>query len=87
MSLTSNSEAYSLKSDITIFPNPASEKTINITIDEDLPQSIRFFDSYGRFLTEKEIHNNTIDISDLAKGVYFLQSKSNNGKIQKLIRL
>jgi hypothetical protein len=87
MSLTSNSEAYSLKSDITIFPNPASEKIISITIDEELPQSIRFFDSFGRFLTEKEIHNNTIDISDLSKGVYFLKSKSHNGKIQKLIRL
>lgn len=87
ISLTSNNEDYRIKSDFTIFPNPAAEKTITITMDEDLPQSIMFFDSFGRFLTEKEIQNNTIDISNLAKGVYFLQAKSINGKIQKLIRL
>jgi hypothetical protein len=75
-------------SNITIFPNPATDKlTINGPENKDLKVSI--YDLSGELLLEKELHNNNrnIDMSQLPKGVFIIKVSGEDCLIQrKLIK-
>jgi len=62
--------------DIKVFPNPASEKvTIQGATIEDY-DSILLHDSFGReVLLKKPILNNSLDVSSLENGIYFIVFK------------
>ncbi len=76
-----NSFAYSdvktvkgsgFKSEISMFPNPASgNQTITISNLSE-PSSIRIFDYSGRLIQQLSATNNSVQINSLQKGNYFI---------------
>ncbi len=73
-------EPHKSKSQIHIFPNPATEI---LTIDVTQPTLIQIINVSGQIVKEKIMQNTgTINISNLSKGVYFLKT---NQFIQKFI--
>lgn len=68
---------------LSIFPNPA---TSQITINSDLIiKSIEIMDVMGKTIKTLISSNNTIDISYLTKGIYFLQLQTSEGLVSKKI--
>jgi hypothetical protein len=73
------------------FPNPANDE-INFTYNLDQPNKVLFaiYDVAGQLVktvSQKEesegLHTETISVSDLANGVYFLELTSENGVVRK----
>ncbi|HOD09325.1 MAG TPA: leucine-rich repeat domain-containing protein [Flavobacterium sp.] len=72
---------------IAIYPNP-TKGNINITSQSTL-KSIELFDVQGRLMETHILDemNTTIDITNKAKGIYFLKITSDNGtKVEKIIK-
>ncbi len=70
-----------LSHNISVYPNPAQNTLVVSGLNE--LQSIRFTDVTGKSTTCKVNESNQIDVSHLARGIYFL-SIENNGEIVKL---
>lgn len=73
---------------LAIYPNPASDY---VTIDNlEEKSEIKLFDVSGKEVVSKTttLSKNKIDISNLAKGVYFIKVKTGNEniKVQKIIK-
>ncbi len=70
---------------ISLYPNPANE-TINITGIYN--SNVKIYDIYGKMIKDyTNIDNTSIDISDLAKGVYFVKIDNKAGsKTLKFVR-
>ncbi len=66
---------------ISVYPNPAQNTLVVSGLNE--LQSIRFTDVTGKSTTCKVNESNQIDVSHLARGIYFLSLES-NGEIVKL---
>ena len=75
-------------SDISVFPNPASDR-INIK-GEGSPAGIKelkITDLSGKIITRTKYNAGPVDISHLNKGVYILQiSNERESKVIKLIK-
>ncbi|MFC7358430.1 T9SS type A sorting domain-containing protein [Jejudonia soesokkakensis] len=70
-----------LQEAVILYPNPASNV---VTIKTVLPiDSIDLFDSHGKKISTEFVENKTIDISNLASGVYFLKIISGNDILHK----
>ena len=72
---------------IAIYPNP-TKGNINITSQSTL-KSIELFDVQGRLMETHILDemNTMIDITNKAKGIYFLKITSDNGtKVEKIIK-
>jgi hypothetical protein len=65
-----------------VFPNPATN-TVYINNDKNMPVKIRLFDANGKVIIDKLISGNSIDISNIDAGIYFLRVGSNVSKIVK----
>jgi hypothetical protein len=71
---------------IQLFPNPAGE-TITITATGCIPESVRIFDTNGRFILEKQFLNSAemrIPVAHLPAGIYFVTA--NTGETLHLLR-
>lgn len=69
--------------DITIYPNPAMDR-INISVSGNVQISI--MDMNGKQVLSS--NNKTIDVSALAKGIYFIHVSNEKGSaVKKLIRM
>lgn len=58
----------------TVYPNPASDKL-------NLPEntiSVKVYNTVGQ-ICETHLNNNTLDVSRLLNGIYFVEIKTNNG--------
>jgi len=67
----------SFSSNLYIYPNPAnSQLTINT---KEQIQSIHIIDVTGKTVKTITPKGNTIEVSDLTKGIYFLQAQTENG--------
>jgi hypothetical protein len=73
---------------ISIFPNPADD-FFHIRFDGEVPASLILTDYSGRTVRSENVNGKfqTIEITDLPKGLYFVQINSDNGQVvrQKLI--
>ncbi|MBK9105983.1 MAG: T9SS type A sorting domain-containing protein [Saprospiraceae bacterium] len=71
---------------INIFPNP-TKGILHVSSEEVEIKSIRIYSTMGLFLAEFPI-TNSIDISNLEKGIYFLEliSKSNERIVKKIAK-
>lgn len=70
-------------SDLKIFPNPATHQ-VNIKLNQGIDfESVNVYNSMGQQVKTSE--NNLIDVSDLSKGSYFFEVKTNEGKATKTI--
>jgi Secretion system C-terminal sorting domain len=76
---------YELDASISIYPNPsASQITIN---SQTSIKNIQLYDAQGRILQSSIGAKNTIDISEKAKGVYFLKITTSKGsKVEKVFK-
>ncbi|MFO0358249.1 MAG: glycosyl hydrolase family 18 protein [Sphingobacteriaceae bacterium] len=69
-----------MNDDVMIWPNPASDKVFirsTVTVQE-----IRLFDANGKCIKEQLIEKkdqNEIDLSELSRGIYFLETKDKLG--------
>ena len=72
-----------LESEFSIYPNPAKD-ILNIsckngvTIDEVL-----IYNQTGQKVLERKLSNNTIDVSNLQKGMYIVELVSKEWKVRK----
>lgn len=71
------------KTDIRIYPNPASE-TVNI--ETERPGTLRLFTMEGRMIREEKLNagNTVINVSDLPKGIFQLTIKGEYFSSQQL---
>jgi len=70
-------------SDITIYPNPVSNK-LYITSENSVLNKITVFSATGKLILEQSNNQDqTIDVSTLEKGIYFIELLSEKGKTTK----
>ncbi len=77
---------FQLENQVSVYPNPTSS-LINLELDAVIAIKITIFDMNGRALQSKNIldNKNTIDISNLANGIYLMQITTSKGTIYKKI--
>ncbi|MCB6064402.1 leucine-rich repeat protein [Flavobacterium psychrophilum] len=81
-SLLSN-HSFAIESNLKIYPNPVSE-ILNIALQENLQlQKVNFYNTLGRLI--KTTNHSEINISSFAKGIYFVEVMTNQGKATKTI--
>src|SRR5690554_2241742 len=62
----------------TIYPNPATD-VLNIALENDaLLENVTIYNNVGQKI--KTVKQNTVDVSTLAKGLYFVEVTTNQGK-------
>ena len=67
----------------TIYPNPATEM-VNIELQDGvILESVTIYNNLGQKI--KTINQNTVDVSTLAKGLYFLEVTTNQSKASKKV--
>ena len=72
-----------LDSTLKLYPNPATDK---IYISSKKPLSaLALYDVYGKLVLKKENNANSIDVSHLNSGVYFLEVSSNSERVVKKV--
>ncbi|MFK7770751.1 MAG: T9SS type A sorting domain-containing protein [Saprospiraceae bacterium] len=88
--ITSNNNTLTNKEPfIQIYPNPTSEYlNILFSKNQNTPFSISIFDTVGKLVLEKKnVSSNSIDVSKLKKGFYFLKISSSFGdSIHKIVK-
>ena len=75
LSVPLNVEIFDIENAISVFPNPSSNK---ISIQGFTIKKVDFFDSNGKKV--KTASSETIDISNLNSGIYFLKIESDKNK-------
>ncbi|WP_340935902.1 leucine-rich repeat domain-containing protein [Polaribacter haliotis] len=82
---TLNTEDVSFSDKIKLYPNPVND-LLQIKNSDNLKIStIMIFNVLGKKVKVIRNPENAIDVSDLSKGIYFLNINSENGKIVKRI--
>jgi len=76
------------KTEIVVFPNPASDKiSLQSAVFRQQSTTVALFDSNGRKLLEKQIMQGneevTLDVSGLKSGVYICTLKTERGNTTK----
>jgi hypothetical protein len=69
------------RNDIQIYPNPARDN-LQISSSENI-EGLMICDQYGRLVLSPPSENNTIDVSALESGMYFLIISTEKGQISK----
>jgi hypothetical protein len=64
---------------IIISPNP-TQNTLNINTQKTIKE-ITVYDKLGKKITVTQVSNNTLDVSNLAQGLYFIKIISKNDKM------
>jgi len=77
----------SVKSEIAIFPNPTSDRVVNIQgTDFGNGQNVSIYSPTGRLVLQKPIENGILQLTNLNAGLYFVELEIENEKsIHKLI--
>lgn len=72
-----------IKANFTIYPNPATE-VLNIELQNDATlKNVTIYNNLGQKV--KTIKQNTVDVSTLAKGLYFVEVTTSQGKASKKV--
>ncbi|MEX2484756.1 MAG: kelch repeat-containing protein [Brumimicrobium sp.] len=73
-----------LKAEITVYPNP-TEKTLFINgLKASNTVSIEVFDSSGKTVKNGELNGNSLDVSELNPGLYFMTIKKNDEVVDRV---
>jgi len=71
------------KANFTIYPNPATE-VLNIELQDDaILENVTIYNNVGQKI--KSVKLNTVDVSTLSKGLYFVEVTTNQGKASKKV--
>ena len=66
-----------------IYPNPTSD-ILNISLENNLVlENVTIYNNLGQIV--KTANKNVIDVSELAKGLYFVEVTTNQGKATKKV--
>jgi len=84
-SLSSND--FNTESNFTIYPNPVTNGSFKIKTTFNGEYTLSLFDFSGKTLLKKKINdsNQDVDISNLSKGIYFVETINGNKKEMKKI--
>ncbi|SNA78751.1 leucine-rich repeat domain-containing protein [Flavobacterium psychrophilum] len=78
-----SNHSFAIESALKIYPNPASE-ILNIALQEGLQlQKVNFYNTLGQLI--KTTNHSEINVSSFAKGNYFVEIITNQGKATKTI--
>ena len=69
-------------SEISIYPNPAIDK-LTIETGDLIINTISILNSTGRIVKDITVNSNTIDVSNLVTGIYFIQIHTDYGLVIK----
>ena len=79
----SNKDIF-LSEKVSIFPNPSSTiMTVETELTEDF--TIGLFDLFGKNISENEVGDNNIDVSQIPNGMYLVRLKFEEGNVTKKI--
>lgn len=74
-------------SHLAVYPNPSSE-ALTITTQNPSPQSFLIYGSHGQVVQRCIVKGSaTIDIQDLPRGVYYIQSKTDRNVSARFVKL
>ena len=72
--------------EVTMYPNPVTEK-LHIELENHQIDRLKFYTMNGQVVLTEKNNTNSVDVSGLSDGVYFLEITSEEGKsIQKFIK-
>ncbi|EKT3965744.1 leucine-rich repeat domain-containing protein [Flavobacterium psychrophilum] len=78
-----SSNSFAIESNLKIYPNPVSE-ILNIALQEGLQlEKVNFYNTLGQLI--KTTDHSEINVSSFAKGNYFVEVMTNQGKVTKTI--
>ncbi|MCB6010350.1 leucine-rich repeat domain-containing protein, partial [Flavobacterium psychrophilum] len=78
-----SNHSFAIESALKIYPNPVSE-ILNIALQEGLQlQKVNFYNTLGQLI--KTTNHSEINVSSFAKGNYFVEVMTNQGKATKTI--
>ncbi len=78
-----SNHSFAIESALKIYPNPVSE-ILNITLQEGLQlEKVNFYNTLGQLI--KTTNHSEINVSSFAKGNYFVEVMTNQGKATKTI--
>ncbi|AIN70696.1 cell surface protein [Flavobacterium psychrophilum FPG101] len=78
-----SNHSFAIESALKIYPNPASE-ILNIALQEGLQlEKVNFYNTLGQLI--KTTNHSEINVSSFAKGNYFVEVITNQGKATKTI--
>ncbi|GAB5417290.1 MAG: hypothetical protein Crog4KO_28720 [Crocinitomicaceae bacterium] len=67
---------------IAIYPNPVASQ-LHIQVEPEVKiESVNIIDTFGRTIT-RNLNSNTINVSELTEGIYFVQIKTKRGIVSK----
>ncbi|MBK7634203.1 MAG: T9SS type A sorting domain-containing protein [Saprospiraceae bacterium] len=76
-----------VRSSLNIFPNPTSDRLINISNPENAPVKVCVYDIAGRIVLDQRVENNQIDLSHCLNGMYIVQLTQSNETVSKKLVL
>jgi len=71
------------KTSVSIFPNPVSEKLVINSKDFSIDHITIYSISGKKVIESFKIENNTVDVSELSKGMYFIEVSTSERKTTK----
>jgi hypothetical protein len=74
--------------DFEVWPNPVSDGSFTITLENAKPSEVTFYNINGQMVKTQRIDNsvNNIHFDNMESGIYFVEMKNDNGKkVKKLI--
>ncbi|MCB6030290.1 leucine-rich repeat domain-containing protein, partial [Flavobacterium psychrophilum] len=78
-----SNHSFAIESNLKIYPNPVSE-ILNIALQEGLQlEKVNFYNTLGQLI--KTTNHSEINVSSFAKGNYFVEVITNQGKATKTI--
>ncbi|MCB5987397.1 T9SS type A sorting domain-containing protein, partial [Flavobacterium psychrophilum] len=78
-----SNHSFAIESALKIYPNPVSE-ILNIALQEGLQlEKVNFYNTLGQLI--KTTNHSEINVSSFAKGNYFVEVMTNQGKATKTI--
>ncbi len=87
MNTTGNASLGSSEiNNIVVYPNPAKDVVSFSNLDQTI-KNISIYNSLGSKVLETKIENNSVDLSTLSKGVYFIKIQNNTINVTKKIFL
>ena len=76
------------ESNLSIYPNPTSTAVVQIDVKEDVLKTLELYSYQGRNIENITFdkNKNTLQLNNVAKGIYFLHVTTNKGKtVKKLV--
>ena len=75
-----------VQQEFDLYPNPAFEDVVYVSTGNQAGKDITVYDIFGKAVLKARITTNSLNISRLVPGVYFLQVEQNNkSMIRKLV--